>query len=128
MRHWRSRASSRSCATVSLACLADAEPSSACRAASTARWSRRSVRALGKDEVLGLFMPERDSSSDSLRLGRAARRRSSASTTVVEDIAPALEAWAATARQDEAIRAVVPEYGAGWKCKLVLASILESDR
>ena len=28
------------------------------------------VRALGKDRVLGLFMPEADSSDDSLRLGR----------------------------------------------------------
>ena len=28
------------------------------------------VRAFGKDKVLGLFMPERDSSDDSLRLGR----------------------------------------------------------
>ncbi|HVR64436.1 MAG TPA: NAD(+) synthase, partial [Polyangia bacterium] len=29
-----------------------------------------SVRALGKDKVLGLFMPEHHSSGDSLRLGR----------------------------------------------------------
>ena len=28
------------------------------------------ARALGKDKVLGLFMPERDTSSDALRLGR----------------------------------------------------------
>ena len=28
------------------------------------------ARALGKDSVFGLFMPERDSSDDSLRLGR----------------------------------------------------------
>ena len=31
-------------------------------------------------------------------------------------------------RQDEAIRSVVPEYGEGWKCKLVLPSILEDER
>ena len=31
-------------------------------------------------------------------------------------------------RQDEAIRMVVPEYGAGWRCKIVLPSLLEGDR
>jgi len=30
------------------------------------------VRALGKDRVLGLFLPEEDSATDSLRLGRLA--------------------------------------------------------
>jgi NAD+ synthase len=46
----------------------------------------------------------------------------------VEDIAPALGGLGCYDRQLEAIRMVVPEYGEGWKCKLVLPSILESDR
>lgn len=84
------------------------------------------ARALGKDKVLGLFMPERDSSGDSLRLGRRVAAQLGIES-VLEDIAPALEGVGAYRRQTEAIRTVVPDYGDGWKCKLVLASVLESS-
>lgn len=84
------------------------------------------ARALGKDKVLGLFMPERDSSGDSLRLGRRVAAQLGIES-VLEDIAPALEGVGAYRRQIEAIRTVVPDYGDGWKCKLVLASVLESS-
>jgi NAD+ synthase len=47
------------------------------------------ARALGADRVLALFMPERDSSPDSLRLGRLLTETAGVSS-VVEDIAPAL--------------------------------------
>jgi len=50
------------------------------------------------------------------------------SEAIVEDIAPALEGLGCYRRQDEAIRSIVPQYGAGWKCKLVLPSILEASR
>jgi NAD+ synthase len=85
------------------------------------------ARALPPKKVLGLFMPERASSGDSLRLGRMLAEHF-AIDAVVEDIAPALEGAGCYARQDEAIRAVFPEYGAGWKCKVTLPSILDSDR
>jgi NAD+ synthase len=85
------------------------------------------VRALGPDRVLGLLMPERDSSGDALRLGRALAEHLHI-RHVVEDIAPALEGLGCYARQLEAIRSVVPEYGDGWRCKLTLPSILEGDR
>lgn len=85
------------------------------------------VKAFGKEKVLGLFMPEHHTSDDALMLGRKL-----ASTfgieAIVEDIAPALEGLGCYRRQDEAIRTIVPEYGEGWKCKLVLPSILDSDR
>lgn len=84
------------------------------------------VRAFGKDKVLGIFMPERDSSGDSLRLGRVIADQLGIAT-LIEDIAPALDAIGAYRRQIEAIRSVVPDYGEGWKCKLVLTSILESQ-
>jgi NAD+ synthase len=86
-----------------------------------------SARAFGKDRVLGLFMPERDCSPDALRLGRSIADVLGIDT-LVEDIGPALEALGCYRRQAEAIRSVVPEYGAGWKFKLVLPSILEGDR
>jgi NAD+ synthase len=84
------------------------------------------VRAFGNDKVLGVFMPEQHSSDDSLRLGRswAAQLRIN---TVLEDITAALEGLGAYRRQIEAIRTVVPEYDDGWKCKLVLPSVLASN-
>ncbi|MEO6420197.1 MAG: NAD(+) synthase [Polyangiaceae bacterium] len=85
------------------------------------------LRAFGPDKVLGIFMPERDSSADSLRLGQLLATELGIAT-VVEDIGPALEAAGCYARQEEAIRAVFPDYGAGHKCKVTLPSILESDR
>jgi NAD+ synthase len=84
------------------------------------------ARAFGKDKVLGVFMPERHSSSDSLRLGRSVAAQLGIDT-ILEDIAPALDAVGAYRRQIEAIQTVVPQYGEGWKCKLVLASVLESN-
>jgi NAD+ synthase len=86
-----------------------------------------SVRALGKDRVFGLLMPERDSSSDATRLGRMLAEHLGI-RHVVEDIAPALESLGCYARQDEAIRTVFPEYGPGWRCKLTIPALLESDR
>ena len=85
------------------------------------------ARALGPERVLGLFLPERDSSSDSLRLATALAERLGV-PHVVEEIAPVLEAAGCYARQDEAIREVFPQYGAGWKCKLTLPPLLDSDR
>ncbi|MER8483178.1 NAD(+) synthase [Mesorhizobium sp. M1322] len=84
------------------------------------------ARAFGKDKVLGIFMPERHSSGDSLRLGRSVAAQLGIDT-ILEDIAPALEAVGAYRRQIEAIQTVVPQYDDGWKCKLVLASVLESN-
>ena len=85
------------------------------------------ARALGRDRVLGLFMPEQHSSDDALRLGRLLAE-SLGIEAVVEDIGPALAGAGCYARQEEAIRRVVPEYGPGWKCKLTLPSIVEGER
>lgn len=85
------------------------------------------VRAFGKERVLGLFMPEHHSSGDALVLGQMIASHLGIET-IVEDIAPALEGLGCYRRQVEAIRTVVPEYGDGWKCKLVLPSVLDSDR
>jgi NAD+ synthase len=85
------------------------------------------VRALGKDRVFGLLMPERDSSDDALRLGKLLAEHLGI-RYAVEDIAPALEGLGCYRRQLEAIRTAVPEYGEGWRCKLTIPSILESDR
>jgi NAD+ synthase len=86
-----------------------------------------STRALGKERVLGLFLPERDSSPDALRLASMLAAQLGIAA-VKEEIAPALAALGCYRHQDDAIRQVFPEYGEGWKCKITLPSILEADR
>jgi len=78
------------------------------------------VRALGPDKVFGLLMPERDSSSESAAKGRLLAEHLGIRHTV-EDIAPTLEAIGCYRWRDEAIRAVFPAYGQGWKNKIVIA-------
>jgi len=80
------------------------------------------TRALGADRVLGLFMPELDSSDDSLKLGELLAD-SLAISTVLEDISPILQACGCYRRRDDAIRTLVPEYNSEWKCKLVLPDL-----
>ena len=85
------------------------------------------TRALGRERVLGLLMPERDSSGDSVRLGRAVAE-SLGIACVTEDISSALAGFGCYERQLEAIHMSVPEYGDGWQCKLSMPSLLETDR
>ena len=82
------------------------------------------VRALGPDRVLGVFMPERDSSSDSLSLGRMLAEHLGIDT-VLEDVAEVLEAAGCYRRRDEAIRSVFPDYGPQHKSKIVLPDLLQ---
>lgn len=84
------------------------------------------VRALGRDRVVGLFMPEADSSEESLRLGRLIADHLGI-RAIIEDITPILDAAGCYRRRDEAIRTLVPEYGTGHKCKIVLPSILDGE-
>ncbi|HEY6039451.1 MAG TPA: hypothetical protein VIV58_34465, partial [Kofleriaceae bacterium] len=85
------------------------------------------VRAFGKDGVLGLFMNEGESADDTVRLARVLSDHLGIATAT-EDISGVLDAAGCYRRRDDAIRTVVPAYRADWKCKLVLPSVLESDR
>jgi NAD+ synthase len=84
------------------------------------------ARALGPERVLGLLMPEADSADDTLALSRLIAEHLGIAT-VLEDITPLLEAGGCYARRDAAIQSVIPDYGPGWKAKLVLPSVVESD-
>ncbi len=84
------------------------------------------VRALGKERTFGLLMPEDESSADSLRLGQQAAEALGIAS-VVENIGPTLEALGCYRRRDEAIRKVIPEYGNGWKSKIVLPNLVDSS-
>ena len=85
------------------------------------------TKALGKENILALSLPERDSSSDSIRLGQQLADALGVKLQIV-DIAPNLKGARCYELQLEAIRRVFPEYGEGWKHKISLPSILENDR
>lgn len=85
------------------------------------------VRAFGPEKVLGLLMPDRASADESLDLGHL-MARTLGITARVEEIAPVLEAAGCYASQAEAIRMVFPDYADGDPFKIVLPSILETDR
>lgn len=86
------------------------------------------VKALGPKKVFGLMLPELDSSARSRSLGESLARHLGIDYAV-EDIAPTLRAIGCYERRDEAIRSVFPQYGEGWKSKIVLpADLMDSDR
>lgn len=77
------------------------------------------VRALGPDRVFTLILPEQDSSDDSTaRANILAQHLGVRSETV--DIAPALSAIGCYRHRDAAVRNALPEYGEGWKFKIVI--------
>jgi NAD+ synthase len=85
------------------------------------------ARALGSDRVLGLLMPEADSSSESKRLGRLLAETFSIPTEL-EDVTSILSAVGCYTRRDAAIRRVDPEYTDDCRCKLVLPDMLGRER
>jgi NAD+ synthase len=84
------------------------------------------VRALGPGRVFGLHMPERESSSETLGLSRSVSE-AFGMDSVLEELSPILEAVGCYRRRDDAIRSVCPDYGPGWKSKIVLPSVVDSD-
>ncbi len=86
------------------------------------------VRTFGPKKVFGLLLPERDSSSNSARLGRQLAEHLGIEYTV-EDIQPTLAAIGCYERYDTAVRRVFPNFGDGWKSKIVLpGDLMDSDR
>jgi NAD+ synthase len=84
------------------------------------------ARAFGPEHVLGVLMPETDSSADTLRLSRLAADACGV-PTVLEDITPVLDAVGCYRRRDDAFRKVLPDYGPDWRAKIVLPSVVDSD-
>ncbi len=81
------------------------------------------ARAVGPERVFALFMPENDSDPESLSLGRRVAETFGIASAV-EDIGPALAAMGCYERRDSFIRQLVPEFGPGWGCKVVIANAL----
>lgn len=85
------------------------------------------ARALGPDRVVGIMMPERDSSPDSERLARELAE-TFGFKTVKEDLSDGLAGLKCYEKRDEAIRSVFPEFNASYTNKIVIPSnILEKD-
>lgn len=84
------------------------------------------VRALGPKKVFGLMLPEKDSSSTSLVRGKQLAEHLGI-THAVENIGATLEAIGCYRWRDEAIRAVFPAYGEGWKNKIAIAGGIQGQ-
>lgn len=85
------------------------------------------VKALGNENVFGVLMPEKDSSTDSIELGKLVANHLNLKYEI-NDITNLLDASGCYTNQIEAIREIIPEYGEDWKCKVVIPSILDRDR
>ena len=79
------------------------------------------VKALGKNKVFGLLLPETDSSSESLTRGRALAEHLGIEYTT-EDIAPTLNAIGCYSWRDDAIKSIHPDYDGTWKNKITISS------
>jgi NAD+ synthase len=83
------------------------------------------VRALGRENVIGLLLPECESSGNTLPLSQRLADHLGI-RTFREDISPILEACGCYRRRDEAIRSLIPAFGPGCKSKLVNEGLLET--
>jgi NAD+ synthase len=84
------------------------------------------ARAFGPERTLALLMPEADSDPETLDISRSVAD-AVGMPCVVEEITPILAATRCYERRDEAVRSVVPEFGEGWKFKIVLPTVLGRD-
>jgi len=82
------------------------------------------AKAVGTDRVLGLLMPERESSSETLRLSRLIADHLGVKTET-KDISSILDAVGCYSLRDDAIRDVIPAYSSEHTCKIVLPSVLD---
>jgi len=85
------------------------------------------VRSLGRENVLGVIMPEKDSSPDSRRLAEGLAIHLGIDY-VIEDITSTLEGFGCYERRDDAIKRIFPEYNSEYGAKITIASnVLEKD-
>jgi len=76
------------------------------------------VKALGPERVIGVMLPEKDSSEDSKLLAQGLAQKFGVQT-IEEDITKALDGFGCYNRRDEAVAAVFPEYNpAEYKMKI----------
>ena len=85
------------------------------------------MRALGKDKVLGLLLPERESNPVSAKYALMQAKKLEMDTITV-DITPTLEGFGTYEKRDEVIKTIFPEYNNQYKSKITLpADLLSRD-
>lgn len=83
------------------------------------------VKTIGPERVFALLMPEHHSSDDTLELSTSVADTFEVSRAH-ENISGILEAVGFYQRYDEAVRQAIPEYGEGWKSKIVIPNAIEA--
>jgi len=76
------------------------------------------VEAMGKERVLTLALPEKESSPESIYLGKLLALHLE-TKLITEDITPALEAFGCYCRRDAAVKRIFPQYDSNYKMKIV---------
>ncbi|MCD4737791.1 MAG: NAD(+) synthase [Anaerolineae bacterium] len=85
------------------------------------------ARVFGPQRVVGILLPEKESSPDSTTLAHQVATYYGIDT-VTEDITAALERLGCYRRRDVAIQRVFPQYNSKWKAKIVLpGNLLEEN-
>jgi NAD+ synthase len=86
-----------------------------------------SVKAVGKDKVLALLLPDKESSPQSAEFATKQAKLLGIEAITV-DITPVLEAFGTYEKRDAVAKAIYPEFGEGYKLKITLpADILNKD-
>ncbi len=85
------------------------------------------VQAMDPKRLVALLLPERESSPESLLLGREVCRQFGV-TPLVEDVTEPLYGFGSYRRRDTAVKEVFPEYDSSYKLKITLPTdLLDSD-
>jgi len=82
------------------------------------------IKAIGKERVMILLMPERHSSDDTLDLSQSVADHFEAKY-IHENISGILEAVGFYHRYDNAVRMAIPAYAEGWKSKIVIPNVMQ---
>lgn len=77
------------------------------------------TRTFGPDKVLGLLLPEKESSPESADLAHELAHHFGVQT-ITEDITPVLEGFGCYQRRNDAVNRVFPQFEPGWNVKIVL--------
>lgn len=78
-----------------------------------------SVRAMGKENVLGVILPERDSNPKSAEFA-CEHAKQMGIETITMDLTPMLEAFGTYEKRDDVVRQVFPEYNENCRFKITL--------
>src|SRR5512143_3645621 len=82
-----------------------------------------SVKALGKDKVIGLILPDKESSPQSAEFA-AKHAAALGIETILIDITSMLEAFGTYEKRDAVAKSIFPEFGPGYGMKITLPSDL----